>query len=81
MSEQRVRRSIDQGLFGQGPAHQRLAQSSTMAAGWRAFGRWFGDALAYAMGRPADMAAAAPPLLGVQPYHGVIESRRGRHRH
>lgn len=75
---------MDQGLFGQGPSHRNPLQSpagEAMLASWRAFGRWFGDALAYAMGRPAEMAPAAPPLLGVQPYHGVIESRRGRHRH
>ena len=76
-SEFSLRRSIDQPLLPQGASQPGFRHR--LARGWHGFGLWFGDALAYAMGRPAEAAAVAPPPLGVQPYHGVVASRRTRH--
>ncbi|MEB3353142.1 MAG: hypothetical protein VKM34_02760 [Cyanobacteriota bacterium] len=59
-----------------------LGQSEAMALraqrpGWSSFLRWFGDALIHAMGQPPELQPAAPPLLGVQPYHDrPVRSRR-----
>ncbi len=46
---------------------------------WSAFLRWLGDGLLHAMGEPAELQPAAPPLVGVQPYHDR-PARRSRHR-
>ena len=46
---------------------------------WSAFLNWLGDALVHAMGQPAELQPAAPPLVGVQPYHDR-PARRGRRR-
>jgi hypothetical protein len=37
---------------------------------------WFGEALTYAMGRPAEPGVSPPPLLGVQPYRDIPRRRR-----
>lgn len=47
--------------------------------GWSAFLRWLGDGLLHAMGQPAELQPAAPPLVGVQPYHDR-PARRSRRR-
>jgi hypothetical protein len=41
-----------------------------------AFGRWCAEMVQHAFGDPREEAAHQPPLVGVQPYHGILQPRR-----
>ncbi|MFN9545737.1 MAG: hypothetical protein ACK6AD_01500 [Cyanobacteriota bacterium] len=43
-----------------------------------AFGRWLAEMVQHAFGDPREEAALQPPAVGVQPYRGLLQRRRGR---
>jgi hypothetical protein len=43
-----------------------------------AFGRWLAEMVQHAFGDPREEAAFQPPAVGVQPYRGTVQRRRGR---
>ncbi|MEB3318733.1 MAG: hypothetical protein VKO39_11415 [Cyanobacteriota bacterium] len=52
-----------------------MAFSSKLVA---AFGHWLAEMVQHAFGDPREEASFQPPAVGVQPYHGTIQRRRGR---
>ncbi|MEB3243433.1 MAG: hypothetical protein VKO44_07335 [Cyanobacteriota bacterium] len=47
------------------------------AASFTAFGRWLAEMVEHAFGDPRQDAALQPPMVGVQPFHGIPGRRRG----
>ncbi len=43
-----------------------------------AFGRWLAEMVQHAFGDPREEAVFQPPAVGVQPYRGTVQRRRGR---
>jgi hypothetical protein len=43
-----------------------------------AFGRWLAEIVQHAFGDPREEAVFQPPAVGVQPYCGTVQRRRGR---
>jgi hypothetical protein len=43
-----------------------------------AFGHWLAEMVQHAFGDPREEAAFQPPAVGVQPYRGTVQRRRGR---
>ncbi|MFM9088024.1 MAG: hypothetical protein ACKOPT_07780 [Cyanobium sp.] len=41
-----------------------------------AFARWLADMVQHAFGDPREEALHQPPLVGVQPFHGIHSRRR-----
>ena len=41
------------------------------------FGRWLAEMVRHAFGDPREEALHQPPLVGVQPFHGIPSRRRG----
>ncbi|MEB3303886.1 MAG: hypothetical protein VKK99_04750 [Cyanobacteriota bacterium] len=41
-----------------------------------AFARWLADMVQHAFGDPRQEALHQPPLVGVQPFHGIHSRRR-----
>ena len=52
-----------------------MARSQTSLA---AFARWLAEMVQHAFGDPREEAAFQPPAVGVQPYRGTVQRRRGR---
>ena len=42
------------------------------------FGRWLAEMVQHAFGNPREEAVFQPPAVGVQPYRGTVQRRRGR---
>jgi hypothetical protein len=57
-------------------ASPMAARSSVLGSSLEGLLFWFGEALSYAMGRPAELQVSPPPLLGVQPYRDIPRRRR-----
>lgn len=62
-------------LHAGGFSLRAMAQFSSSVV---AFGRWLAEMIQHAFGDPRAEAALQPPAVGVQPYHGTIQRRRGR---
>ena len=60
------------------PSGRPLQGPAALGSGLIAFVAWLGDAVAHAFGNPREEAALQPPLVGVQPFHGLVSRRRRR---